>query len=221
MAIFIGLITEGTTDIDFLLPIVEKTFNQIAFQCKGQIDIEVFPIKITKTGLGFSVQVITASKNGFDDFGMTVLCVQADADTRDLANTYQHKIIPAKVELAKQNDKEYCKNLVAIVPIQETEAWMLADKDLLKSEIGTDKTDNELGINKQPESITNPKEVIENAIRIARAEQTKRKRGNLSIGDLYLPIGQSIDLEKLETLSSYQDFQENVREAFRQMNLLQ
>jgi hypothetical protein len=218
--IFVGLITEGTTDIDFLLPIIEKTFNKVAFQCKGQIDVEIFPIEISKIKLGFIEQVITASKKGFDDFGMTVLCVQADADTKNLENTYEYKIKPAKVELEKQNDKAYCKNLVAIVPIQETEAWMLADKELLKSEIGTDKTDTELNIQRQPESFANPKEIIENAIRIARADLTKKKRANLSIGDLYIPIGAEIDLEKLETLSSYQDFQENVREAFRKMNLL-
>jgi hypothetical protein len=218
--IFVGLITEGTTDIDFLLPIIEKTFNKVAFQCKGQIDVEIFPIEISKINLGFIEQVITASKKGFDDFGMTVLCVQADADTKNLENTYEYKIKPAKVELEKQNGKAYCKNLVAIVPIQETEAWMLADKELLKSEIGTDKTDTELNIHRQPESVANPKEIIENAIRIARADLTKKKRANLSIGDLYIPIGTEIDLEKLETLSSYQAFQENVHEAFRKMNLL-
>lgn len=110
--------------------------------------------------------------------------------------------------------------MVAIIPIQETEAWLLADKELLKQEIGTNKTDNELGINRQPEEIANPKEVIETAIRIARADMTRRRRSQLTITDLYLPIGQSVDLEKLELLSSYRDFKNNIREAFIQLNLL-
>ena len=218
--IFIGLMGEGSTDNRFLKSIVKRTFEIIKFECFSDIDIyDVTELK-TETRNTFIQEVLQASKKGVETFGMTILCVHTDADATNNVNTYQYKINPAQIELGKQSDADYCKNLVAIVPIQESESWMLADTILLKSEIGTDKTDNELGINKQPENISNPKEVIENAIRIARIEQTKRKRDSLTISDLYLPIGQSIDLEKLETLSSYQDFQENVREAFRKMNLL-
>ena len=77
-----------------------------------------------------------------------------------------------------------------------------------------------MGINRIPEQIASPKEVIETAIRIARADMTRRRRGNLTIGDLYLPIGQSVDLERLESLSSYRDFKSNIRNAFIQLNLL-
>lgn len=218
--IFVGLLAEGTTDIRFLNSIVEKTLIKVAFACKGQIEIELLIIEKGRS-LNFIQEVLQASKNGVENFGMTILCVHTDADATNSENVYQYKINPAQTELAKQNDTYYCKNLVAIVPVQETESWMLADTELLKSEIGTTKADTELGIQKQVESIANPKEIIENAILIARSEITKRRRNNLSISDLYLPIGQSIDLEKLAILPSYQDFQENVREAFRKMNLLE
>jgi hypothetical protein len=150
---------------------------------------------------------------------MMLLCVQADADRKKLNDTYQYKINPCKVELEKQNENEYCKTLVALVPIQETEAWMLADKDLLKEEIGTNKTDNELKINRYPETIANPKEVIEKAIQIARKNLTRKRRKDLTIADLYSAIGQKIDLEKLESLPSYQDFKENVKTAFINLGL--
>lgn len=218
--IFAGLLAEGTTDVRFLKPIVEKTLINVAFTCKGQVEIELLPLDKDKS-LNFVQEVLQASKKGVETFGMTILCVHTDADATNNVNTYQYKINPAQIELGKQSDVDYCKNLVAIVPIQETESWMLADTELLKSEIGTDKTDTELNIHRQPESVANPKETIEQAILIARSEITKRRRNQLSISDLYLPIGQSLDLEKLETLSSYQDFQQNVREAFRKMNLLE
>ena len=178
------------------------------------------PIKINKRGLGFIEQVLEASKTGLEEFGMMILCVQTDADKKTLNNTYQHKINPCQIELEKQNENEYCKILVAIVPIQETEAWMLADKQLLKEEIGTNKTDSELKISRNPESIANPKEVIETAIKIARQNVTRKRRKNLNIADLYSAIGQKIDLDKLESLSSYQDFKKNVREVFKKLNLL-
>jgi hypothetical protein len=192
----------------------------VAFECSGQLDIETLPLEIDKSNLNFIQQVLKASEKGFEEFGIQILCVHTDADNPSAQNTYQNKIVPAKTELAFQNEKDYCKILVAIIPIQETEAWMLADKELLKQEIGTNKTDNELGINRQPEEIANPKEVIETAIRIARADLTRRRRSQLTITDLYLPIGQSVDLDKLEQLSSYRDFKNNIREAFIQLNLL-
>jgi hypothetical protein len=217
--IFIGLMTEGTTDQRFLKSIVERTFNEIAFECSGEIDISDVEF-VEVSGNTFVETVLEASKKGFDDFGMMILCVHADADRQGIDYVNEYKIKPAQEELDKQDEKQYCKILVAITPLQEIEAWMLADKELLKKEIGTNKSDNDLGINKTPEDIKNPKEVIENAIRIAREDLTKRRRNDLTISDLYLPIGQAIDLEKLDSLASYQTFKENIREAFKKMNLL-
>jgi len=219
--IFAGLFTEGKTDIRFLQSIVQKTLEAVAFDdCSGQFDIDLSPIEINKTGLGFIEQVLAASKRGQEDFGMMILCVQADADKKTLNDTYQYKINPCQVELEKQPENEFCKILVAIVPIQETEAWMLADKELLRKEIGTNKTDSELKMSRHPETIANPKEVIEKAIQIARKNLTRKRRKDLTIADLYSSIGQQIDLEKLESLPSYQNFKENVKKAFINLNLL-
>lgn len=218
--LFAGLFTEGSTDTRFLQSIVQKTLEATAFDCSGQFDIYVSPIEIDKTNLSFENQVLKASKKGMDELGIQIICVHADADNSSAIDTYRNRINTAKMELANQNEADYCKILVAIVPIQETESWLLADKELLKQEIGTNKTDNELGINRLPENISNPKEAISNAIRIAREGLTQRRRNDLTIADLYLPIGQSIDLDKLENLSSYQDFKNNVLMAFRQLNLL-
>lgn len=218
--VFVGLFTEGSTDMRFLEHILEKTLKAIALECSKLMEIEVLPIVIDKTGLKFVEQVLAASKTGFSEFCIQIICVHKDGDDTTALNVYQNHINPAKKVLEKQKSSEYCKILAALVPIQEMEAWMLADKELLKKEIGTKKTDSELGFSRMPETIASPKEVIEKAIHVARAEFTKRRRSHLTIADLYLPIGQSIDLKKLSQLDSYQDFKENVREAFRKLNLL-
>ncbi len=219
--LFAGLYTEGNTDMRFLQSIVQKTLEATAFDCSGQFDIYVSPIEIDTTDLSFENKVLKASKKGMDELGISIICVHSDADNPSAIDTYENRINKAKIELNNQNEADYCKILVAIVPIQETESWLLADKELLKQEIGTNKTDNELGINRPPETIANPKEVISNAIRIAREGLTQRRRNDLTIADLYLPIGQSIDLNKLENLSSYKDFKNNILIAFKQLNLLQ
>ena len=218
--IFAGLFVEGKTDTAFLQNIVQKTIEAVAFECKGQIDIEVLPIEINKTGLDFVAQVLAAAKKGADEYGIQMICVHVDADNASNTNAYGYRINPARAELSTQNAAEYCTLLVALVPVQEMEAWILADKELLKNEIGTTKTDKELGINRTPESIANPKEVIESAIKIARADETKRRRRDLTLIDLYLPLGASLDLEKLEKLPSFLDFKHNIRQAFVTLNLL-
>jgi hypothetical protein len=143
--------------------------------------------------------------------------VQSDAD-KSSKDTYKDRINPAKKALDKESEQTHCKILVPIVPIHMIEAWMLADKALLKEEIGTDKSDNELEINRKPETISDPKKVIENAIRIA--QNVSKRRKSLSILELYEPLGTKIKVEKLAELSSYQDFKKNIEDAFKMLKLL-
>lgn len=151
---------------------------------------------------------------------MMILCIHSDADDATNQNVLDNKIAPARELIKAQSDDTTCKILVPAIPVQMMESWMLADKDLLKNEIGTTKTDNELGINRSPESITDPKAVIEEAIRIARQEITRRRRKELRISDLYLPVGQKVSIDKLKELPSYRRFQEDIRQAYRELHLM-
>jgi hypothetical protein len=214
----VGLFTEGSTDIRFLESVVERTFSESLFQCSGSFELSVFPIRISKSGLNFVEQVLEASKSGIESYGIILLCVHSDSDSQDNTNALM-KIENTKQALEKQNDS-YCKLIVKLIPIQMTEAWMLADSKLLKFEIGTDKSDNELGINRNPERISDPKSVIKEAIRISRQEITKRRRRELSISELYLPLGQKISLQLLENLQSFRDFKESIFDALFQLNYL-
>ena len=96
---------------------------------------------------------------------------------------------------------------------------MLADKGLLKEEIGTDLSDSTLGIARDPEKIADPKAVISEAIRIA-TEGKSRRRQSLSITELYGALGVSVSLEALLSLSSYRMFRQNVENAFREIGYL-
>ncbi len=218
--IFIGIFAEGTTDLAFLEPVVEKTFNDILYrECQGVYDPIIEKIMITKTGKSFIEQVEAASQQGFDEFGMMILCVHTDADAPSAADTYAHKITPMLHQLTALDTSEYCKNIVPIIPIYETESWMLADKSLFKEQIGTDKSDADLGISGNPEHLNQPKEAIENAIRLALENYPKRRR-NLTIRDLYSPIGAALTVSELEPFSSFQDFKNHARTALRALNVL-
>ncbi|MFK7905924.1 MAG: hypothetical protein AB8B69_12400, partial [Chitinophagales bacterium] len=129
--LFAGLFAEGTTDIRFLENIVQKTLEKVAFECQGQIEVVLNPIEVDKSGLSFIEQVEAASKKGVEDFGMMLLCVHKDADSSSDKHVLENSMIPAQKALKELSPSEYCTIMVSIIPIQETEAWMLADKDLL------------------------------------------------------------------------------------------
>jgi hypothetical protein len=209
--------TEEPTDTRFLELIIQRTFEDIAFECRGTIDVlPVQHISVPKST--FSDEVLNAAKKAFD-MGLMVLCVHADADSETDIVAFKNKIRPA-FRAAQNNLKANCQLLVAIVPVQMTEAWLLADKDTMKQEIGTVKTDHELGLLRDPESIPDPKKVIENAILIANQYSKRRRRYQVSLSELYTPIGQKVSLEKLSLLGSFRKFKESVRTVYQQLAFL-
>lgn len=214
-----GLFTEGTTDIRFLESVVKTTLENLAIECSGYIETELEIIKIEKSGLSFNQQVLKAAEKAKNDFEILILFIHTDSDNRDDSNVFITKIIPVKELINQQEDDNVCKKIVAIVPIQMTESWMLADKKLLKNEIGIEGSDLELGIHRNPEDIANPKAVIENIIRISKENQVKRKRNKgLNISDLYQIIGQKIDVSQLEKLASYMKFKNSLIEKLKELN---
>jgi hypothetical protein len=217
--ILAGLFTEGTTDIRFLSSVVERTLEDVAFDCTGDIETKLEIITIDKKGLGFTQQVLNASKSSHDRFGALLLFVHTDSDDVNDDIIFNSKIIPANEALLLKDEVEYCKRMVAIVPIRMTESWMIADKELLKSEIGIEKTDAELGIHLNPELVNNPKNLIENIIRISKEDETKRKRNRgLEISDLYQIIGQKIELSELTKLPSYLKFKNSLIDKLKELN---
>lgn len=215
--ITIGFITEGTTDVRFLGQIIRRTFESVAFDCQGEI--EVYEPEHIKSYGEFIDEIFRASQVAHK-IGMNVLCIHTDADARDDRKVIEHKINPAFENVANSDDTNLCKNLIAVIPIQMTEAWMLADKDVLKKQIDTNLTDRDLEIHRQPENYADPKEAIENAIRLSRINLPRRKRYEFGISELYQIIGQTADLTKLERLISYQKFKNGVIEAFKNLGYL-
>ena len=87
-----------------------------------------------------------------------------------------------------QESDSYCSS-------EMVEAWMLADKELLKEEMGTRMSDEELGINRMPELYLDPKATIIQAIGKSNRTTTRRHRKDLDISELYASIGARLELE--------------------------
>lgn len=219
--IMIGLVAEGTTDIRFLENIVYRTFEDVACrQCDDDIEIITHNIKDVCKGDSFTDMLLNASKASIEQAGAMTLVVHADSDTDTYQERYIHKFSPALDVLENyRDDDNYCSVITPLIPVKMMEAWMLADVELLKEQIGTTKSDAELGMLRFPETIADPKAVISEAIRIATSDLPKRRQ-RLSISDLYGVIGGSLSLEKLSRLPSYQKFVESVEETYHKLGYI-
>ncbi len=216
--LFIGFTGEGSTDSRFLKEIIEKTFTAQAYGCRPDVVIEVVYTVKSISGT-FVERMMDASKKSHN-LGINVLCIHADADNRSNSYVLTHKFAPLLKELSEQDDSDCCKVIVPLIPIQMTEAWMLADKKLFQIQIkGTNLTLVELGIDRHPESYADPKIVIENALRIAQSGKTKRRRNDLTISDLYEEMGQLISLSSLRSLPSFRHFEDGVISAMTQLGI--
>ncbi len=217
----VGLVAEGSTDYRFYRFLIPRILEQTAVDCKGIIDIYLRQIKHPSNKLDFPEMVRLASQVGFLENGISILIVHTDADSSSDSVALKNKIAPAKKHLTPYPESEYCKLMVPLVPVYMTESWMLADPTLLKSEIELGKGVAGIKFPKKPESVSNPKDLINKAIQSSQAHLSRRKKRYYpGIGSLYEELGQNLSLEKLDRLPSYQKFKESLREAFQELNLM-
>lgn len=217
--LYAGLIAEGITDYKFFRPIIEKILIECAFECRGDVDINVIEIKCYK-GNSFQDYVFNGRKMGAEEYGLSLLIVHADSDSPTSQNVLENKFSPVFDQIETNTEEEFCQHVIPLIPIHETESWMLADKELFKKVVGTDKSNGELEISGHPESFTDPKAKIENAIRIARSELPKKKQSQLTIAELYSPIGESLQIDKLQTFESFNSFRQDIMNFLRELNLI-
>ncbi|MEQ4302501.1 hypothetical protein ABNF97_14080 [Plantactinospora sp. B6F1] len=98
------------------------------------------------------------------------------------------------------------EHLVAVVPVRETEAWLLADGDGLRRALGVRWTDTAMGLPAHPkdvERIADPKRVLNEVL--ARVRR--------SIGDHYGQLGELVSLDRLSTVPAYRRWWTDTRDT--------
>lgn len=213
----IGYVAEGSTDNRFLSQIIQKTFEELSFECSG--DIEVYPPVVLDKGLGNSfVDHITHLSIKYNYFH--IICVHCDADDSNTANVLNYKINPAFSAVREITD-EACKILVAVLPVYMIESWMLADVELLRAKMGTTLSAADLNLPRigLVESVADPKDLIKKAVGIAQ-QGTSRRRRKLEISQLYSPVSQALSIQSLRQLPSFLDFESKARDALIRLGYL-
>lgn len=207
----LALYCEGSTDNRFLLPIIEKTARSILDEHRqNQVAVST-PGLIAVNRRNRTESILQAA---YKAFGYHALIIHADADHPKPHKARLERFSPG-FNCVQNATGNLCKCLLPIIPVQAIEAWIMADCELLMSIIGTKLRPNDLGLPdhaSQVESIAKPKLKLRNAVRLAYASRSKRRRES-DIDFLYEPMGQSISMDRLKQVPSYQQFVNDLTEV--------
>lgn len=219
--VIVALTTEGSTDIRFLENIVQQAFEHVSFECTKDIEIIYQTLTTTKVGRGsFANYVVEAAKEAAE-CGATTVAIHSDADKNTYDERLNYNFVPARNAVASEDPKSICKQITPVIPVRMIEAWMLADKEQFRIEVGTTLSYHDLGIDGDPEQMADPKNKISLAIKTANERATHKKPvRDIDISDLYEILGQSLDVEKLMTMDSYCRFLDEIRALYRTLGLL-
>lgn len=217
--ILISFLGEGPTDNRFFQNIIQRLVENLLIIQEKEAIIQCSIIQ--KNGLTSEDIVYNAARQSKYS---TLLILHSDADNFTVQEIIENKFKAGIKNVNNCNDNEVCKTIILLIPVVETETWMLIDKDLLREEINTQLSNEELGLIYKTgniENINDPKQKIINAIQAHHLSlPVKRRRYAVTIRDLYEPMGQKINLEKLEALSAFTTFKENLIAALKGFEIL-
>jgi len=154
--------------------------------------------------------ILTAAKK---TKGRHLLFVHSDADNETDKRAREERINPGLALIAKYREKARDGTdlpiPVPLIPVQATEAWVLADAETLADELEIDVQDVNDVIQGDPKRFARPKNPL-NEIR----DKAEDKIGDQ---DFFQILGQSIRLEKLEVLASYRQFKGDLQDALKEV----
>ena len=137
--ILTGFTGEGETDRRFLLPVIRRTLRSLLLESPQEIEVYEPNWLGMGKGIGIVERVQQAHLNG-----LTIFVVHADADAADGDQALNERIKPAISTVRKLGIDNL--PIVPLIPVQETEAWLLADRETLKKALKTKLNDQELDL---------------------------------------------------------------------------
>jgi hypothetical protein len=223
-SLLLGLYAEGHSDYLFLPAVIQRTSRWLLEQHK-QMEVRTLPIKsiiLNETGLGQAESIVQAACRAID---CHALIIHTDADHRTSEPALRERYQPGyqQVQQMREHREQICKHLLPLVPIQMTEAWMLADQEtLLQRVIGTSMNAQSLGLPtraRQIEADADPKSTFNRVVQRAYQHRSRRHR-QIDITPYYESLAQQIKLERLHFLPSYQQFVKDLTDTLKTLNFI-
>ncbi|MDW3846465.1 DUF4276 family protein [Micromonospora sp. BRA006-A] len=194
-----ALVSEGVTDDQFLPRLLARALTEIC-QVEFEDTVEVADVQPLRERRGpcSVADVVSLVEKNPASFSLVFFHHDQGANPERVAAEWLQPLRDLWGDRAEQ--------LIAVVPVRETEAWLLADGDALRSALGVRWSDAEMGLPEQPrrvESIADPKKVLNNIMdRISR-----------STTDHFGQLGELVSLAKLDGVPAYRQWWSDTRDT--------
>lgn len=195
----IAIAAEGRSDYEFLPPLCVRLIDYLmAANCHREYympeqSLLIKPIPKTMSSIADAIRAAIDDKS-------TIFIFHADAGSRSVRRT----ISSAFDQLWQEFPENERRRFVPLIPVRETEAWILSDIDTLKIVFGFN---FEYASTTDPERIHDPKRELNTIFQ--RMSGTARR----SCVDYFARIGEEIDIQRLKTLKSFQLFEQSLHQA--------
>ncbi|HZN19957.1 MAG TPA: DUF4276 family protein [Micromonosporaceae bacterium] len=200
-----ALVAEGSSDDDFLPRVIGRSLEEI---CAVDFDesIDVADVTVLRAAHGpvgvEAIMRLVAQNAGM--FNLVFIHRDQGANPERVRREW---VDPLRGAWGDRSER-----LVPIIPVRETEAWLLADGQALRAALGVRWSDDSMGLPPHPahvERVDDPKRVT--------AEIGRRVRRPLS--NYLVRLGELVSLERLSQVPAYREWRAATRNALTDLGL--
>lgn len=216
----LALYAEGSSDYHFLSPVLRRLAEAICLQDATQL------VELSEEVIALD-HVSLHNRSSREDRifnaalmakgAWRIIFIHADADGNS-QRALEERVLPAIELIHKELPNEGA--CVPVIPIRETEAWPLADGNVLRLAFASSLTDGQLGLPVSAleiEGHIDPKFALNSAFEATSPSPSKRRAG---ITYMLNSIGENISLEQLRRLSSFNQLENDLRRAFKSLRII-
>lgn len=214
----LALYAEGSTDYQFLCPLLLRLCESACAQAAQPVEIggvlpldHAHPMRAAPRG----ERIAQAAQEAAGSWNL--LFVHADAGG-DAERALRERVTPG-LDRARGAARPRAEG-VAVVPVHETEAWVLADGNALRAVFGSTLNDAALGLPAQPaglERLAEPKLTLAGAFGATRPTGRRARAGATA---LFNALGEQVALDRLRALPSFLALERDLQAALRRLQIL-
>jgi hypothetical protein len=188
----VGLFAEGKSDLQFLGGVLERQLTKLSFE-GGEFDFSgVLPAQVSTVSVASRLDEAVVGAAA----GCNLVFVHHDHNEAGKIEALRGRLDSAGVARGR---------IVAVVPVRETEAWMLADREALAAIRGT-RLEGVPDSARALEGLADPKATLRTA------------RGGSVDDELFQRLGNTVRLDRLAELPAYQSFLQDLDTALKELN---
>lgn len=194
-----GLVTEGSTDDRFLRPLLTRALEDLcAREFEEQVEVSEVQVLRARPGPPAVPEIVKLADEQKDSFLLVFVHRDQGASSERVRREWVEPLHAAWGERAER--------LVMVVPVRETEAWMLADGNALRAVMRVTWPDNQMGVPVSPrrvEEVADPKQLLNRL-----SERVSRTF------DAYLErLGEEVSIDVLSRVPAFQQWWNDTRSA--------